>query len=100
MPTPLSPAEHWPLLLSIPQGWAVEGKSKCPLATHPFVSVFDTELLFFISALRNTPVTKIQNQKGGETIKRFLAATILQDLFSFFSLHKPVSFARQKTVRK
>lgn len=97
-PIPLGPVKHWSLLLSIPLSCVVEGKSKCPLMRHPFVSVFDTELLFFVSALRNTPVTKIQNQRGGDSIKCFIAATVLKDLFSFLSLNKPVPLARQKTV--
>jgi hypothetical protein len=75
--TALGPVKHGSFLLSIPLSWVVQGKSKCPLMTHPFVNVFDTELLFFISALRNTPVTKVQNH-WGETIKCFTAATILK----------------------
>lgn len=92
---PSDPVKHGSLLLSIPLSCVVEGKSKCPLMAHPFVNVLDTELLFFISALRNTPVTKIQNGGGGECKKCFTAATILKGLFSFcfFSLKQTGPFA-------
>lgn len=79
---PPGPAKHWSLLLSVPLSCVVEGKSKWPLRTPPFVNVLDTELLLFTSASRNTPVTRIQNRgRGG--YKRCVAATILKDLLSF-----------------